>query len=338
MQPLILKPLFTAFLKALKSYQQIMLFTHEFPDPDGLGTTAALKTWLEINFPDKIVIVSFDYQEQNPAVEAFLAKALKPHLQNKSINNPSSTLGIILDVHSLDRTMNADKLKTCEQIWIVDHHPQSKPLKTADNIFQFTEATAVATCELMGSFFYWAHHEHHYKMNGEIAMYLFWGIYFDSGGFLFSNTSPNTFGLIEFCAQQETFKLDQLTGLIRYKTLSHVLLEKSILSFLKISKKNIGYIFLSKQTIEKLKAPYPILKSLVYVLQDIQEFPIVVYASYDDQTQQYRVSIRSKTIPVNHIAQQFHGGGHALASGAKITSEAEFKNLLEKLEDLIISK
>ena len=46
----------------------------------------------------------------------------------------------------------------------------------------------------------------------------------------------------------------------------------------------------------------------------------------------YRVSIRSRGVKINHIAQMFRGGGHAYASGATLLSLDELDTLIEKLK------
>ena len=49
----------------------------------------------------------------------------------------------------------------------------------------------------------------------------------------------------------------------------------------------------------------------------------------------YRVSIRSRGVPINEIARQFRGGGHAFASGATLQSLDELDDLVKKLKEIL---
>lgn len=49
----------------------------------------------------------------------------------------------------------------------------------------------------------------------------------------------------------------------------------------------------------------------------------------------WRISIRSRDYVINGVATEFGGGGHAQASGAKITTLAELPKFIEALDALI---
>jgi len=46
------------------------------------------------------------------------------------------------------------------------------------------------------------------------------------------------------------------------------------------------------------------------------------------------VSLRSKAKPINGVAQQFNGGGHDMASGAKAKNKKEIKEIVNKISNL----
>ena len=49
----------------------------------------------------------------------------------------------------------------------------------------------------------------------------------------------------------------------------------------------------------------------------------------------WRVSIRSRGVKINEIANKYHGGGHAFASGATLQSLDELQSLIVDLKEAI---
>ena len=49
----------------------------------------------------------------------------------------------------------------------------------------------------------------------------------------------------------------------------------------------------------------------------------------------FRISIRSKKITINGVANKYKGGGHAQASGCQISSLKQLKQFISDLDDLI---
>jgi phosphoesterase RecJ-like protein len=64
---------------------------------------------------------------------------------------------------------------------------------------------------------------------------------------------------------------------------------------------------------------------------------IALYAIFDQKEKIFRVSLRSKEITINKIAEKFGGGGHKLAAGVRIKTKKELKELIKELEILGIN-
>ena len=54
-----------------------------------------------------------------------------------------------------------------------------------------------------------------------------------------------------------------------------------------------------------------------------------------DEEQSIRVRLRSRFVHINSIAEKYHGGGHACASGATVYGEEEMQQLLQDADALI---
>ena len=58
-----------------------------------------------------------------------------------------------------------------------------------------------------------------------------------------------------------------------------------------------------------------------------------VTISEDVKNNLIKLNIRSRGPIINHIAEKYNGGGHHLASGARVSSMEEADSLLEELDE-----
>ena len=75
--------------------------------------------------------------------------------------------------------------------------------------------------------------------------------------------------------------------------------------------------------------------SMVHVLGNIKGMNIWFTFYYDDVMKQWKGSIRSAKLPINHIAEKYHGGGHKLAAGVTIYKKKEMKMLVEDIREYL---
>ena len=54
----------------------------------------------------------------------------------------------------------------------------------------------------------------------------------------------------------------------------------------------------------------------------------MVFIENNDESGSIRVRLRSRFVTINEIAEKYHGGGHACASGATVYSIEEMQQLL----------
>ena len=64
----------------------------------------------------------------------------------------------------------------------------------------------------------------------------------------------------------------------------------------------------------------------------IKELYCWAFASYDTRNSLYKVNIRSRGPIVNEVANRYNGGGHKLASGARIAEVSDVDNLFKDLD------
>ena len=65
----------------------------------------------------------------------------------------------------------------------------------------------------------------------------------------------------------------------------------------------------------------------------IKDMIVWAFVSYDERQELYKVNIRSRGPIINEIASKYNGGGHRLASGARIKNEEDVDGLFKELNE-----
>ena len=73
----------------------------------------------------------------------------------------------------------------------------------------------------------------------------------------------------------------------------------------------------------------------IHTLGSIKEFDVWMAITENTKDHNWRVSLRSRQVPVNKVASKYHGGGHMYASGATLLSLDELPQLLKDMEEVI---
>jgi phosphoesterase RecJ-like protein len=71
--------------------------------------------------------------------------------------------------------------------------------------------------------------------------------------------------------------------------------------------------------------------SMVHVFNNINELEVWMSVYYDDTIRKWRGSLRSRNIPINFIAEKYHGGGHKFAAGFTLDKKNDYKHLVKDL-------
>ncbi len=166
--------------------QNILLHCHPYPDPDSIGSVLAMKKHLESLGKDVTAIIGdSDYptnMTENFPIERKIAKK-----NFFDLNLEKFDLFIILDSSSLNQVSQINKVLIPKHLKtiVIDHHNTNN--KFGD--INLVDESAVSTTQILYELF----KEWDVNIDEELALYLFIGIYADSGGFKYPNTSSKTF-------------------------------------------------------------------------------------------------------------------------------------------------
>ena len=101
---------------------------------------------------------------------------------------------------------------------------------------------------------------------------------------------------------------------------------------MKITENCVGYIKVTNDVIEKYKIDTASSGDSINDFNNIEDILVWLSATEDVRNNYIRVSIRSRGPAINAVAEKYGGGGHKLASGAKIPSFEEVDMLINDLD------
>ncbi|XQP55378.1 MAG: DHH family phosphoesterase [Mycoplasmoidaceae bacterium] len=308
-------------VKKIEQYENIAIFFHELPDLDALGSSYGLQYFLKTKYPSKDVrIIGLDTlstQFQNG-----LYQFDKRHVPNEFLAN---SLGIILDTANASRIWSG-RQNYCRELIRIDHHPKLETI--AD--FEWVDDSYCATAEMIAELLF----EWDYKsILIPTCNSLYAGLLTDTGRFLYPSVTPKTYAIAaklidKGCNRQKVHDAIYLKDVDRVKFTTYVFRKAHF-------DRQLGMVWakLGKNSFDRYGVKLRM--SMVHVLSNIKGMNIWFTFYYDNVVKQWKGSIRSAKLPINHIAEKYHGGGHKLAAGVTIYKRKEFKMIIEDIREYL---
>jgi phosphoesterase RecJ-like protein len=98
---------------------------------------------------------------------------------------------------------------------------------------------------------------------------------------------------------------------------------------MQITENGVAYLFVDKAMQEEFNLNQEQASACVGNLDSIRDVICwMVFIESNDGSGSIRVRLRSRFVTINQIAEKYHGGGHACASGATVYSVEEMQALL----------
>ena len=308
--------MFKKMLDKIKEYSIICIYRHINEDYDALGSQFGLKTMIEDNFPGKKVYamgsIHEDYQNR--------MKILPDSIKDVDF---SSSLAIILDTANSSRIDDNHYIAADFKIK-VDHHLIVE--RYGDLNIEDQEASS---CSEMITLFYHLNQDE-LTLSKKAAIFLYFGILGDTNRFMFKNSTASTLRLSATLLETGFDKEEVHQGLYLKKEDELKILNYILNNYQKYE--SVAYYQFSQRDLTKLGIDRQIASSYVNTLSNIQEFEVWMAITENVNENNWRVSIRSREVPIHKIAEKYQGGGHALASGATLDFIDDLDALLEDLE------
>lgn len=306
-------------LEKIKEYDKIFIFRHFRPDGDAIGSTKGLATLLKNTYPEKKIYL------QNADFSQYLA-FLGGEDELLPDEEYADALGIVLDTGTQKRISN-QKYSLCKELIKIDHHiPVESYAK-----YEWVEEHRSSTCEMVAAFYDAFKDE--LKMSKEAATYIYTGMVTDSGRFRFREVSGETMRLAGLILDQG-IDTENIYANLYLEEVETLRFESFVHRKMKISDSGVVSMYVTKGMKKKFKLSNEDASACVSYMDSIKG-SLIWIAFIEGDNGEIRVRLRSRFVTVSELAERYHGGGHACASGATVYSKAEAKALLKEADELL---
>ena len=303
----------------IKNYQKVCIYRHVNPDLDALGSQYGMACIIKQLFPDIKICIKGEVNEE-------LLKKLPIDEQFDQFNELSDCLAIITDTANKER-IDGNDYQVCKEILKIDHHIVVDSYGNYNIEFPQKSSASQIIVELFQQY-------QTVKLNIKAASCLYMGMIADSNRFMYSSTDALTLKSAAYLLECG-INIEILHQQMYMRKEADLKIQQYILNHYYHNDLGIAYYVLSQIDLEKLNITRSRGSDFVNLLANIEEYQIWLAVTENVENNTWRVSMRSRQIPINEIAAKFNGGGHQLASGATLNNFEELDLLIEELENTI---
>ena len=301
--------------KLISKYNNIVIARHIGPDPDAVASQIALRDSIKLTFPKKNVYAV------GAQVSRFKSYGHLDKIDLSSLDNP---LLIVLDVPNISRIDGID-YSLFKEVIKIDHHPYEDKM---GNI-EIVDTLSSSTCEIVARLIF----KTKLKMDKNIASVLYLGMVADSDRFLLTTTTYETFNIASKLLSDYKLDLKSLYNIIYERPLNEFRFQAFLALNMTVTENGFGYIKVTNEMIKEFNVDSGTASNMVNNFNFIKDMIVWAFVSYDERQELYKVNIRSRGPIINEIASKYNGGGHPLASGARIKNEEDIDRLFKELDE-----
>jgi len=305
--------MYNEIYEKIKEFETIVIARHIGVDPDALCSQLAMRDSIKLSFPEKKVL----------AIGTGSQKFLQIGKLDK-MEEVTHALLIVCDTPDLKRIDGA-KPENFSFTIKIDHHPFIDSFGGIELI----EDDKSSTCEIIMKLI----EDTPLKCNKEIAELLYMGLVSDSNRFLFNSATANTFQRVAEYMKKYQFDLSELYGKLYLRPLSEVRLEGYISLNMIVTENKLGYIVITDDLIKEFGVDSASAGNMINDFNYIKEVLVWATITEDTKNKQYRVSIRSRGPKIHKVAEAHNGGGHEMASGARVKTLDEAMLIMKDLDE-----
>lgn len=304
-------------LEKIKAYKKIIMHIHKRPDGDCYGAGFGMKNIIKETWPEKEVYLVGEKAD-------YVSFVGQPDiLEDKDFEG---ALSIVVDTASEDRVSD-QRFKLSDFVIKIDHHI---PVNDYGDLM-LVDTTRPAAAQIILEFF--LRYQDQLKMNMDAARALYTGIVTDTGRFRFRSVNSDTFKSVAYLLDYGLDFVDVLNQL-SVKSENLLKLQGYVLLNFEKTENGVAYIKMTDDLVEKFDVSLEEATSLVNELSTLEDCPVwMLFAEYEEGF--VRARMRSKGPDIDKLANQYDGGGHALACGANLGTWDRTDDLLRDADALV---
>ena len=304
--------MYNEIYEKIKKHDTIVIVRHIGADPDALASQLALRDSIRLTFPNKKVLAwgnssaRFDYL---PRLDRF--------------EELSDILLIVTDTPDKKRIDFSWTTNIIDSIKI-DHHPYIETFCELEYIDDTASSASELILELINNT--------PLLNSDEIAKTIFTGIASDTNRFMF-NASSRLLRLISNLFDEYNVDVTEVYSNLYMRPLNEVRLQGYIAQNIVVSENGFGYVKISNDTLNKLSVDSGSAGNMVNNFNYIEGMYVWAVITEDIKNNVFKVNIRSRGPVINIVAEKYNGGGHKMASGARLSTMEEVDLLLKDLDE-----
>ncbi|MBI5674942.1 MAG: bifunctional oligoribonuclease/PAP phosphatase NrnA [Nitrospirae bacterium] len=296
-------------LSIIRQNKSFLIVCHINPEGDAIGSILALAYGLKILGKKDVCVLSRDG----------VPETLKFLPSSKTIKQtpPKKVFDVlcIVDCNTLERTGFKD-LKARNTI-IIDHHILPDDADKSELYRKLSASVIDPEAAAAGMLIYRLLTSLKIPIDKNIATNLYTALLVDTGGFHYSNVSPESLAIASHLVEAGARPWDITKELYESVPLKRMELLGLSLSTLD-SKDRIAWIITTMDMLKKTGTTAEDTEDFVEFPRKIKEIEAAVFLR-EDNIDLFKISLRSKgRVNVEKVAKSFGGGGHAAAAGCRI--------------------
>ncbi len=306
---------FKEILNTIKEYDTIMIHGHTRPDGDCIGSQFGLKYLILDNFPDKKVYVVGETSDYVKFVGV-------PDGAEDDLYK--GALAIVVDCGNSER-ISDQRYKFAQKLIKIDHHIEDTPYGD----IKYVEEEAASCTQIICDFA----REMKLMVTERAAYPLYVGMVTDSGRFRFDSVTPNTFLDAAFLLSCGV-NIEDVDNNLSVTNLKTLKLTGYVLNNFKTTENGVAYICMTREIVEEYGVSNEEAANQVSSLAGIEGYPVwCLMMEYSKD--EIRIRLRSRGPEIKTLANEYGGGGHAKASGAKLENWDELPKFLSDADKLV---
>lgn len=310
--------MFRKIFKAIKKYDTIVIARHIGVDPDAMASQLGLKEAILATFPKKQVYAV----GSGGSKFSYLGKL--DHFEDDCHN----ALLIVLDTPD-KRRVDCSNVDDFSYKIKIDHHPFVE--KFCD--IELIDDHSSSACQLIMEMIYATK----LKSTKEVMEKLFLGLISDTNRFMFSNSSASTFKVVAKIMKEYQLDLSTLYSELYMRPLNEVRLQGYMAQNMKVTENGVGYIKITEDILNQYQADVASAGNMINNFNYIDEVLVWLAVTEDKKNNIIKINIRSRGPVINTVAERYNGGGHKLASGARVSTMEEVDCLIDDLDNTCLN-
>lgn len=310
-----------AIFEKIKEYDRILIFRHRRVDGDCVGATKGLKELILASFSEKDVRIIDD---EHSEYLAFLGP------DDEAVEDAfyASALGIVVDVADTERISN-QKFALCRELIKIDHHIDRTPYGD----ISWVEDGRSSACEMIADFYDTFRNQ--LTLTKWAASCIYTGMVTDSGRFMYEGVCGESMRLAGILLDAG-IDTEWLYANLYLKSFDSLKFTAYIYEHMSITPNGVAWLLVDRSMQEKFNLNMESASAAISSLSGIRGCLCwIAFIETGDEDGAIRVRLRSRFASINHIAEKYHGGGHACASGATVYSREEMQDLLQDADEYI---